>query len=65
MSFSLAAKRLLSTLSHIDQDYYPESLGVMFIINTPFIFQTIWSFVNPLLEERTRKKIHVLGSVRG
>lgn len=35
----------------------------MFIINTPFIFKTIWSFVNPMLEERTRKKIHVLGTV--
>ena len=29
-----------------------------------FIFKTIWSFINPMLEERTRKKIHVLGAVR-
>ena len=35
----------------------------MFIINTPFIFKTIWAFVNPMLEDRTRKKIHVLGAV--
>ncbi|KAG1681322.1 hypothetical protein FOA52_007368 [Chlamydomonas sp. UWO 241] len=60
-NFSTAARKLLTLLSHIDQDYYPESLGVMFIINTPFIFKTIWAFVNPMLEERTRKKIHVLG----
>lgn len=43
------------------QDYYPEHLGQMFIINTPFIFKTIWAMVNPMLEERTRKKIQVLG----
>jgi len=61
-SFSATARKLLALLSHIDQDYYPESLGVMFIINTPFIFKTIWSFVSPMLEERTRKKIHVLGA---
>jgi hypothetical protein len=45
------------------QDFYPESLGVMFIINAPFIFKSIWAFVHPMLEERTRKKIHVLGTV--
>eukprot|EP00798_Chlamydomonas_sp_ICE-L_P003578 gene3578-13657_t len=44
------------------QDYYPEHLGQMYIINTPFIFKTIWAFVYPMLEERTRKKIHVIGS---
>ena len=31
----------------------------MFIINTPMIFKAIWAFVNPMLEDRTRKKIQV------
>jgi hypothetical protein len=61
-SFDSATRSLLKQLAHIDQHYYPESLGVMFIINTPFIFKTIWSFISPLLEERTRRKIHVLGT---
>ncbi len=43
------------------QDYFPEHLGTMFIINAPMIFSAIWAVVNPLLEERTRKKIMVLG----
>mmetsp|Transcript_14390 Transcript_14390/g.31119 ORF Transcript_14390/g.31119 Transcript_14390/m.31119 type:complete len:311 (-) Transcript_14390:247-1179(-) len=60
-NFTWAAQRLLTTVAKIDQDYYPEHLGQMFIINTPFIFKTIWAVVYPLLEERTRKKIHVLG----
>jgi hypothetical protein len=33
----------------------------MFIINVPMIFSAIWSVVSPLIEERTRKKIMVLG----
>ncbi|KAJ9515178.1 hypothetical protein QJQ45_002307 [Haematococcus lacustris] len=52
--------RLLSTIAKIDQDYYPEHLGTMFIINTSWFFTTIWAVVYPLLEERTRKKIIVL-----
>ncbi|GAX78312.1 hypothetical protein CEUSTIGMA_g5754.t1 [Chlamydomonas eustigma] len=62
-SFNQVTRTLLTTLAKIDQDYYPESLGIMFIINTPFIFKTIWAFVNPMLEERTRKKIDYLSTV--
>jgi hypothetical protein len=43
------------------QNYYPEHLGTMYIINTPLIFSAIWSVVTSMLEERTRKKITVLG----
>lgn len=31
--------------------------------STPFIFKTIWNVISPLLEERTRKKIRVMGWV--
>lgn len=34
----------------------------MFIVNTPTVFRLIWAAVNPLLEERTRRKIVILGS---
>ena len=44
------------------QDYFPEHLGQMFIINTPMIFKAIWAVVYQMLEERTRKKIVVLGA---
>ncbi|KAG2423225.1 hypothetical protein HXX76_015482 [Chlamydomonas incerta] len=60
--FNAATQRLLNTFSKIDQDYYPEHLGLMFIINTPLIFRGIWAAVQPLLQERTRKKIIMLGS---
>ncbi|GLC55621.1 hypothetical protein PLESTB_001007800 [Pleodorina starrii] len=62
MNFNSATQKLLSTFSKIDQDYYPEHLGNMFVINTPMIFRGIWAAVQPLLQERTRKKIVILGS---
>ncbi|GIL81616.1 hypothetical protein Vretimale_1227 [Volvox reticuliferus] len=62
MNFNSATQKLLTTFSKIDQDYYPEHLGTMFVINTPLIFRGIWAAVQPLLQERTRKKIVILGS---
>ncbi|KAG2489044.1 hypothetical protein HYH03_012481 [Edaphochlamys debaryana] len=60
-NFGTAAQKLLRTVAAIDQDYYCELLGQMFIINTPAIFRLVWAIVNPLLEERTRRKIVILG----
>ncbi|GLI61150.1 hypothetical protein VaNZ11_003434, partial [Volvox africanus] len=62
MNFNSATQKLLTTFSKIDQDYYPEHLGTMFVINTPLIFRGVWAAVQPLLQERTRKKIVILGS---
>ncbi|GLI68592.1 hypothetical protein VaNZ11_013062 [Volvox africanus] len=61
-TFGSAAQKILKTVIAIDQDYYCETLGQMFIINTPTVFRVIWAVVNPLLEERTRRKIVILGS---
>ena len=33
----------------------------MFVINSPFIFRTVWAFVNTMLDERQRAKINILG----
>lgn len=41
---------------------YPESLGTMFIVNTPWAFNLMWSGVKPLLKESTQKKINILGT---
>jgi hypothetical protein len=34
----------------------------MFLINTPFVFRSIWACVRPLLDERVQKKITILGA---
>ncbi|EEP82016.1 Sec14 cytosolic factor [Uncinocarpus reesii 1704] len=48
--------------SAISQNYYPERLGKLFIINAPWGFSTVFSVVKGFLDPVTVKKIHVLGS---
>lgn len=48
--------------SKLGQDYYPEILGDMFIINTPMLFTGVWAMIKGWLDEKTRNKIKVLGS---
>ncbi|KAL1922951.1 uncharacterized protein VTP21DRAFT_9327 [Calcarisporiella thermophila] len=48
--------------SAIAQDYYPEMMGKMYVVNAPFLFSSIWSMVKPFLDEVTVNKIHILGS---
>ncbi|KAJ3212149.1 hypothetical protein HDU67_003985 [Dinochytrium kinnereticum] len=53
---------LVKQVSTIAQNYYPEMLGKMFIINAPYVFTGVWSVVKPLLDEVTVNKIYLLGS---
>jgi hypothetical protein len=39
------------------QDFFPEHLGCMFIINVPLMFRAVWAFVRQFLDERTLMKI--------
>jgi hypothetical protein len=44
------------------QQYYPEHLGQMFIVNAPMVFKAIWAVVRPWLEARTQTKIQVVSN---
>lgn len=46
---------------NIGSDYYPEIMGCMFIINAPFLFTGAWRVISPFIDEKTRRKIHILG----
>jgi hypothetical protein len=46
----------------LSQDYYPEILGKMVVVNAPFVFSGIFSVIKGWLDEKTRKKIYVVGS---
>jgi hypothetical protein len=61
-NFTVASKQFIQAVSRIDQDYYPEHLGALYVINAPFIFRSIWAFVKPLLDEGTAAKVQVLGA---
>ncbi|RKF62850.1 Sec14 cytosolic factor [Erysiphe neolycopersici] len=48
--------------STISQNYYPERLGRLYIINAPWGFSGAFSIVKSLLDPVTVEKIHILGS---
>ncbi len=52
---------MLKMISKIGQDNYPEILGQMFIINVPLFFYGVWNIVKHFVDEKTRKKITILG----
>lgn len=52
----------LRQVSAISQNYYPERLGKLYIINAPWGFSTVWSVVKGWIDPVTVKKIHILGS---
>lgn len=49
-------------VSVISQNYYPERLGKLYLINAPWGFSTVWSVVKGWLDPVTVQKIHILGS---
>ena len=53
---------LLRTCLKISLDYYPEIMGKLTIINAPFIFTGIYAVVKGWIDEKTRRKISILGS---
>ncbi|KAL2914177.1 cytosolic factor, phosphatidylinositol/phosphatidylcholine transfer protein [Polyrhizophydium stewartii] len=55
-------RKVLQTLSAIAQNYYPETMGRMFIVNAPTLFTAVWAVIKGMLDENTVAKISVLGS---
>ena len=62
--FSLVGpiKGLVKLASDIGQDYYPEMLGKMTIINVGMLFRAIWSMVKGFIDYKTQAKISLLKS---
>eukprot|EP01083_Nonionella_stella_P233340 822230_1 len=42
------------------QDFYPQSLGSMLVINAPPIFESIWSMFRPFFPKRMVEKVNVV-----
>lgn len=52
----------LQAASGISQNYYPERLGKLYVINAPWGFSSVFSVVKRFLDPVTVNKIHILGS---
>ncbi|KAI8877596.1 CRAL/TRIO domain-containing protein [Backusella circina FSU 941] len=51
----------LKAIAEIVQQYYPETLHRLFIVNAPSAFVVMFKIIKPVLNPRTLDKIHVLG----
>jgi hypothetical protein len=47
------------------QDYYAERLGSLFVLHVNWFYWFMWQCVKPLINKKTRSKIHVLKNGRG
>ncbi len=52
----------VKSASAISQNYYPERLGKLYLINAPWGFSGAFNFVKSFLDPVTVQKIHILGS---
>ena len=53
---------VLRKIAQIDQDYYPENLGVTLVVAAPWSFTAAWSVVKVFLDAKTAAKFKVLGT---
>lgn len=44
----------------ITQDYYPEMMHKLYIINSGFFFKGVWAIVKPWIDPVTQKKIVII-----
>ena len=53
-------KTFTKIATKIAQDYYPEILGKMYIVNSGFMFRGIWGMVSVWIDKKTKKKISII-----
>eukprot|EP01111_Echinosteliopsis_oligospora_P007416 TRINITY_DN2239_c0_g1_i1.p1 TRINITY_DN2239_c0_g1~~TRINITY_DN2239_c0_g1_i1.p1 ORF type:complete len:326 (-),score=81.68 TRINITY_DN2239_c0_g1_i1:32-934(-) len=56
------AQEFFSALAKLAQNYYPERLGKMIVVNCPRGFPMAWAFIKPFLDVKTQNKISVANS---
>eukprot|EP01110_Echinostelium_bisporum_P013814 TRINITY_DN996_c0_g1_i1.p1 TRINITY_DN996_c0_g1~~TRINITY_DN996_c0_g1_i1.p1 ORF type:complete len:266 (+),score=60.68 TRINITY_DN996_c0_g1_i1:119-916(+) len=61
---SSISREFYSRLAGIGQNYYPERLGKLVVVNAPRAFPMAWSFISPFLDEKTKKKIEIHSSTK-
>lgn len=52
---------LIKKGTKIMQDNYPENLGKMMVVNSPWAFTGVWAIVKNFVDEKTREKINIVG----
>jgi hypothetical protein len=52
----------LKMVAEISSDHYPETLGIMFVINAPFVFTALWNIIKKFIDPKTAGKTLILDS---
>ncbi|KAJ1637379.1 CRAL-TRIO domain-containing protein [Pavlovales sp. CCMP2436] len=60
--FDSNVREYLKAVTQWGNDYYPEQLGQMFIVNAPVAFRAVWAFIKPLLDPKTQSKIRIFST---
>ncbi|KAI0345752.1 CRAL/TRIO domain-containing protein [Trametopsis cervina] len=55
-------KNLARGAFQVSQDYFPETMSQLAIINAPSSFTLIWSIMRPWMAKETQDKVSILGS---
>ncbi|KAI0343384.1 CRAL/TRIO domain-containing protein [Trametopsis cervina] len=55
-------RNLVRDTLKLTQDYLPETLGTLAVINAPYGFSTIWNAVKAWLSKETQEKVYIFGS---
>ena len=56
---SAEVRKMMGSISSIDQNNYPEMLGRTCIINAPAVFKFVFAAVKPMFDPRTLAKMEV------
>jgi hypothetical protein len=56
---AMKIKDIVKLIIDIGQNYYPETMGMTFIINAPWIFDAVWNLIKGWLDEVTVNKIKI------
>jgi len=53
--------KIFGATTYIDQNYYPETLATLYLINCPSFFPWFWSLAKAFLAPATQAKVRILG----
>lgn len=56
------ALSVLKQLQDVDNTYYPDCVGPVYLVNAPWIMPTLWEMAKPILNEQIKAKIKILGA---
>lgn len=62
LAFYKNVRLMIRKLIYVAQAQYPERLHKALLINAPYGFQTAWSMIRPLLDEKTASKIQFVSN---